>query len=109
VEAAYYLEAKPESGFIWKPSKQHFDKKADMTRDREAFWFPAKRYGWGWGPPKRWQGWLVLMLYFLLIALCAAFFLRHDRVAAFLSCTAILTGALLLVCWIKGERPQWRW
>jgi hypothetical protein len=24
------------------------------------YWFPAGRYGWGWGLPVRWQGWLVL-------------------------------------------------
>lgn len=80
-----------------------------MTVDREALWFPAKRYGWGWGPPKCWQGWLVVVLYFLFIVLCAVFFLRHDRIAAFLLCAAILTAVLLLVCWIKGERPTWRW
>ncbi len=84
-------------------------KAADMNKNNRVFWFPAKRYGWGWGPPKCWQGWVILILYFLFIALCAAFLLREDRVAEFLACTAILTGALLWVCWVKGERPQWRW
>jgi hypothetical protein len=22
----------------------------------DDFWFPAKRYGWGWGLPVKWQG-----------------------------------------------------
>ena len=26
----------------------------------EKYWFPAKRYGWGWGLPSTWQGWIVL-------------------------------------------------
>ncbi len=26
----------------------------------KKYWFPAKRYGWGWGIPNVWQGWLVL-------------------------------------------------
>ena len=26
----------------------------------DKYWFPAKRYGWGWGPPNNWQGWVVL-------------------------------------------------
>ncbi len=30
--------------------------------DRPAFWFPVKRYGWGWGLPVRWQGWVVFAL-----------------------------------------------
>lgn len=25
-----------------------------------SYWFPAKRYGWGWGLPSSWQGWVVL-------------------------------------------------
>lgn len=33
------------------------------------YWFPAKRYGWGWGLPLRWQGWIVLALFIALIAL----------------------------------------
>ena len=31
------------------------------------YWFPAKRYGWGWGLPISWQGWIVLIAYFTLI------------------------------------------
>jgi len=26
-----------------------------MQTERD-YWFPAKRYGWGWGIPNRWQG-----------------------------------------------------
>jgi hypothetical protein len=26
------------------------------------YWFPAKRYGWGWGLPVTWQGWLVAFI-----------------------------------------------
>ncbi|MGH7965127.1 MAG: hypothetical protein ACRERD_25510 [Candidatus Binatia bacterium] len=80
-----------------------------MTKDREAFWFPAKRYGWGWGPPKRWQGWVVLALYVALLALCAAVLPPQDNVVAFLSATFALTAVLVFVCWCKGERPRWRW
>jgi hypothetical protein len=30
-----------------------------MQTERK-YWFPAKRYGWGWGIPCTWQGWLVM-------------------------------------------------
>jgi hypothetical protein len=30
----------------------------------KKYWFPAKRYGWGWGIPNVWQGWLVLFVFF---------------------------------------------
>jgi hypothetical protein len=34
---------------------------------RGRCWFPAKRYGWGWGLPSAWQGWVVLISYFALV------------------------------------------
>ncbi len=37
-----------------------------MTAPQPDFWFPAKSYGWGWGLPVKWQGWLVLLAYFAL-------------------------------------------
>ena len=80
-----------------------------MNRDGDSPWFPAKRYGWGWGWPNRWQGWLVVGLYVVLLSLSALSFLPHGRDAAFIACAALLTIALTIVCWIKGEKPQWRW
>ena len=35
--------------------------------DHHKYWFPAKRYGWGWGPPVTWQGWVVLSAYILAL------------------------------------------
>ena len=35
--------------------------------EQSRYWFPAKRYGWGWGFPTTWQGWLVIALYVVLI------------------------------------------
>lgn len=75
----------------------------------DTFWFPAKRYGWGWGPPVRWQGWAVLVLYFALLALCALLTLPRDNILLFLSCCLALTVLLMLICWTKGEPPRWRW
>jgi membrane protein YdbS with pleckstrin-like domain len=79
-----------------------------MSEDNRTFWFPAKRHGWGWGPPRVWQGWLVLVAYALLLALAAMVFLRADEPAAFLACAAALTVALVVVCWLTGEPLRWR-
>lgn len=38
------------------------------------YWFPAKRYGWGWGLPVRWQGWVCLAAYMAGVALTLHFF-----------------------------------
>lgn len=76
------------------------------------YWFPAKHYGWGWGLPIAWQGWLVLAAFLgLVIASSFLFFLFPLRraLAAYLICVAILSVAFIAVCWLKGEPPRWRW
>ena len=73
------------------------------------YWFPAKRYGWGWGPPVTWQGWLVLaVLVALLIG--GAFVIRpREHLAAYLIYVVALSLAFGAVCWVTGEPPRWRW
>ena len=46
---------------------------------RSRYWFPAKRYGWGWGLPVAWQGWLVLAVFFGLVAAGMLFFRQIAR------------------------------
>jgi len=75
----------------------------------KAVWFPAKRYGWGWGLPTCWQGWAVLAAYLVACGGAeAVLIIRHDRLA-FYAIIAVSTALLLLTCWRKGERPRWRW
>ncbi len=71
------------------------------------YWFPAKRYGWGWGLPISWQGWAVLLLWLAAI-LIATPLLRRHHVAHWIFLGAMI-GLLTLICYIKGERPTWRW
>jgi len=75
------------------------------TKSSEApqFWFPAKRYGWGWGMPTVWQGWAVLAAFFVLLAVAAAIFLPAQRHGAFVVCTSLLSLLLVAICWAKGE------
>jgi hypothetical protein len=68
-------------------------------------WFPAKRYGWGWGMPTCWQGWVVLALFAALLILSAVFF----RGVLYFGCVLALSLMLVAVCWWKGEKPRWRW
>ncbi len=77
-------------------------------------WFRAKRYGWGW-TPVTWQGWAVTMAYALVVAGWAAYEVvtaRRQQVSAVwpgLIAILLLTALLVVICWIKGERPRWRW
>jgi len=73
------------------------------------YWFPTKRYGWGWGLPTCWQGWTVLGAYLALIPLGFLIFPPHERFVEFMVFTHAATAALIFICWLKGEPPRWRW
>ncbi|HYY61060.1 MAG TPA: hypothetical protein VE756_06695 [Burkholderiales bacterium] len=76
---------------------------------KAPYWFPAKRYGWGWGLPTSWQGWLVIACYVALLALGFALFPPASQVAAFAAYVVALTALVIAICWLKGEPPRWRW
>ena len=73
------------------------------------YWFPAKRYGFGWGFPATWEGRVVLGLYIVLIAAAALLFNASAHPLLFAVAASVLTLLLLGVCWLKGEPPRWRW
>jgi len=73
------------------------------------YWFPAKRYGWGWGLPVAWQGWAVLAAHLVLLILGFALIDLNTNALGFLLYVGAITAALLAVCWLKGEPPRWRW
>ena len=79
-----------------------------MPTDR-TYWFPAKRYGWGWGPPTAWQGWFVLIAFIGLLVAGAFVFPPAKALTSYLAFTAILCALQLGICWLKGEPPRWRW
>ena len=80
----------------------------------KKLWFKAKDYGWGW-QPSSWQGWLVLVLYILFNV--KVFWgiedsrLYTDSVAMvkFILPMILSTVVLIIVCYLKGEKPEWRW
>ena len=80
-----------------------------MSMAAPEHWFPAKRYGWGWGPPRTWQGWLVLVGFFVLLALGAILLLPAQQPLCFVAYAAILCVGLIAVCYVKGEPPRLRW
>ena len=75
----------------------------------DRYWFPAKRYGWGWGLPSVWQGWVVLAAYLGMLAAGALLLPPVDELGTFLVFAAILSVVLTAICWAKGEPPGWRW
>ena len=81
-----------------------------MPSAKPDYWFAVKRYGWGWGMPVRWQGWLVLFAYLGLVYVGIYSFVPSRSgyaLAIYLLALTVLLGGL--VAW-KGERPvRWRW
>jgi hypothetical protein len=79
-----------------------------MSGERR-YWFPAKRYGWGWSFPATWQGWVVVVIYVMLIGVGAAFIQPSLQPGRFVAYLVILSALLVAVCWATGEPPRWRW
>lgn len=80
----------------------------EQTPPAPGYWFRAKRYGWGWGLPTAWQGWVVFGAYFVLV-IGGAIAFPQASMALFIAYEFILTCLLFVICWIKGEPPRWRW
>jgi hypothetical protein len=79
-----------------------------MTSTPSKYWFPAKRYGWGWGIPSTWQGWVVLGAFAVLFALGIIIFPPKTNTLLFPLYVAALTASLVGICYLKGEPPRWR-
>jgi len=79
-----------------------------MAPNERKIWFPAKTYGWGWGLPNCWQGWVVMGLWAMLLAGGAALLLP-NHLGFFTTYEVVMVMALITICYLKGEKPQWRW
>lgn len=75
---------------------------------RPHYWFPAKRYGWGWSFPTTWQGWTVIAIYVGLVVAGAIAIDPSRRPGVFAGLLVLLTVLLIAVCRAKGEPPRWR-
>ncbi len=78
-----------------------------MPLPKEEAWFPAKTYGWGWGFPSRWQGWLVMLVFLAL--LIAGIPLAKKGVLVYSGYGSALVLALVAISYWKGEKPRWSW
>jgi hypothetical protein len=72
------------------------------------YWFPAKRYGWGWGAPSAWQGWAVLITYLALVLGGIPLIHAAKGSVIYIAYLSVLTVVLVIICWLTGEPPRWR-
>ncbi|MCU0754905.1 MAG: hypothetical protein MUE46_07245 [Xanthomonadales bacterium] len=80
-----------------------------MSKPAPRYWFRAKRYGWGWGLPCSWEGWLVNAAYAALLLLAFLVIDPDRNPVPFVATVVLLSLAMIGMCWWKGEPPRWRW
>ncbi len=79
-----------------------------MNDQQKRYWFPAKRYGWGWGPPSTWQGWLVLITWIAVLTLISPWLVVYSPLLFALFVVGMI-AIILAIAYAKGEPPHWRW
>jgi uncharacterized membrane protein len=79
-----------------------------MASNQNNVWFPAKKYGWGWRAPYRWQGWLVYLVWLGLLV-TGGVVLAPRSIALYIAWALVLGVLLFAVVLMKGEKPRWRW
>jgi hypothetical protein len=73
------------------------------------YWFPAKRYGWGWGFPITWQGWVAFIGFLVLLVAGIVLMPPRHSLVGFIAYVVVLVALFTGVCWWKGEPARWRW
>jgi hypothetical protein len=72
-------------------------------------WFPAKTYGWGWGFPVHWKGWVFFIAWIAFYIYGVLDFVSRAEMTRFWIFNIAMIVILIGVCWKKGEKPRWRW
>ena len=79
-----------------------------MNEQEPEYWFRAKRYGWGWGLPITWQGWVVFVSWLIVFFSGVGYLIsRHSLLHVVFACAMVIL--LLVIGYWKGEPPHWRW
>ena len=78
----------------------------------KPYWFKRKRYGFGWTPATK-EGWIVISIYLALVFGGSALLTSNPKdlagAAAFTAFMVVATIGLIIITYIKGPHPKWRW
>lgn len=97
----------------------------DYLKDNpKGYWFKRKPFGWGWTPARK-EGWITILLYVVavgVIVMRGSLRVAEDFVSgadtvvhspfsdvSTVVWLVVVTGALIFVCYKKGEKPKWTW
>ncbi len=67
------------------------------------YWFPAKRIGWGWTLPTKWQGWVSLLAFGGLLLFGKVFVAPLNVSWLYAGYMLAVVVCLIGVCVLKGE------
>lgn len=78
----------------------------------KGYWFRRKLFGWGWTPATR-EGWFIIVGYLLLVIgilrVARLTTLAGERLDGAVLAVLAVTVILIVICYVKGERPRWQW
>jgi hypothetical protein len=80
-----------------------------MESQPKRYWFHAKKYGWGWGLPATREGWIVFVLWYLVVTAGAIALAVTAHWILFAVFMVAMSAGLIAICYAKGEPPRWRW
>jgi hypothetical protein len=75
-------------------------------------WFRVKTYGYGAGLPCRWQGWVAIAVYALVLAAAISIATPYEdrNPIGYAAAVGLPTAVLIFVVWWKSDAPwRWRW
>ena len=76
-----------------------------MMTEKKQNWFPIRRSGLGWGLPCSWQGWVVLLIYIVLVVDPPGIIPLQEEPMFYSVYVGILTLMLIgIVSWKSGRR-----
>ncbi len=76
---------------------------------KNRYWFYAKRYGYGWGLPATWEGWVVFVGYLAAVFGGLDVYPPDRAMGQYVAYLTVLSLLLMIVCYAKGEPARWRW
>lgn len=77
----------------------------DPQNKNKKYWFPAKKFGWGWGLPRTWKGWITFIVFLSGVFTTIRIFPIEKNPVTFMCTITVLSIIFILICWFKGEPP----
>jgi uncharacterized membrane protein YhaH (DUF805 family) len=76
----------------------------------KEIWFRRKTYGWGWTPANR-KGWTVVLIFLVLTIGGTVYWINMGtfELYPYMAFIILMNILLVILCWAKGEKPQWQW